>query len=142
MIKAMANLPDGGALLVLGITKENVRELMADNPICFKASEMELPLPDDRYIVVSYIHPDGLIFTPTEEELPDAFQLVITLDDASLARLTTQTIEALMPGTTVRLCLVYRETQGDLDRIFVPFIGPRTKSTRTGFPPGFDFSRN
>jgi hypothetical protein len=136
MIKAMANLPDGGALLVLGLTAENVEELKQNRSICFLASEMRLPLPGGTYIVVSYIHPNGLIATPADEDLPIADQLVIAINDAELARLTTQRFEAQMPGTTIRLCVIYRETQHELERLFVRFIGPITRTI------GFDVSRN
>lgn len=52
MLKFTAPKPDGGKIIGLGLTAENIKRLQADDPIMFSLSELGLKSSDDIFIMV------------------------------------------------------------------------------------------
>ena len=98
MMKALLTEPDGGQVLVLGLTHYNVEMLKKDRPIVANLGDMEANLVGT--IIITAVQPDGSFAAP--ETTGEAMLLAFSLED--LDHMVTTNKTALIEVETGPFC--------------------------------------
>jgi len=134
MLKALAKREDGRQIVTLGLSYENVKRLLDDDPIVFHISSAGIQM--DAVVVISYVHDDGKCKVP----LSNQRQFLISLSEEALRKLSTSTVETsellrFSMDDEIGFVLFADVDEQTMYQKLRRFMGTETKVTYQGFPP-------
>lgn len=130
MFKAVGRTKDGRQLLVLGLSDGNCARLIANRPILFDGSVVNLP--GHRYCITC-VQRDGEAVIPSAEQ-------PLVLIAIELRRLLGQAERPMLlfhgHGPIGPIAVFRAKDEQSLAVAMSPLIGPTTRTTVSGFAPG------